>query len=47
MTMTATTTAPAAPLSRDEAGGLLGQTMGLVALTGGLFALFLSISGDE
>jgi FtsH-binding integral membrane protein len=39
MTMTSATTAPAAPLSRDEAGGLLGQTMGLVAVTAGLFAL--------
>jgi hypothetical protein len=28
MTMTSTTTAPSAPLSRDEAGALLGQTMG-------------------
>ena len=39
MTMTSTTTAPSAPLTREESGGLLGQTMGLVALTAGLFAL--------
>ena len=39
MTMASTTTAASAPLSRDEAGGLLGQTMGLVAVTAGLFAL--------
>jgi FtsH-binding integral membrane protein len=34
-----TTTAASASLSRDEAGRLFGQTMGLVALTAGLFAL--------
>jgi hypothetical protein len=39
MTMTSTTTAAPAPLSRDDAGTLLGQTMGVVALTAGLFAL--------
>jgi modulator of FtsH protease len=41
MTMSSTTTtgARSVPLSRDEAGTLLGQTMGLVALTAGLFAL--------
>ena len=39
MTMTSTTTAAPAPLGRDEAGRLFGQTMGLVALTAGLFAL--------
>ena len=36
---TTSTTAGAAPLSRDKAGGLFGQTMGLVALTAGVFAL--------
>src|SRR4051812_25710859 len=39
MTMTSLTIAAPAPLTRDEAGGLLGQTMGLVAVTSGLFAL--------
>jgi len=39
MTMTSIGTAPSAPISRDEAGSLLGQTMGLVALTAGFFAL--------
>ena len=39
--MTAVTTTPtaAAPLSRDESGRHLGQTMGLVAIAAGLFAL--------
>jgi len=46
MTMTSTTTAAPAPLSRDQAGGLLGQTMGLVALTAGLFALGAYIGRD-
>jgi hypothetical protein len=31
MTLTSTTTAPSVPLSRDESGTLLGQTVGLVA----------------
>jgi modulator of FtsH protease len=44
--MTSTTTAAPAPLSRAEAGGLLGQTMGLVALTAGLFALGAYIGRD-
>jgi FtsH-binding integral membrane protein len=44
--MTSTTTAPSAPLSRDESGTLLGQTMGLVALTAGLFALGAYIGRD-
>jgi FtsH-binding integral membrane protein len=39
MAMTSTSTAASVPLSRDEAGGLLGQTMGLVAVTAGFFAL--------
>jgi len=46
MTVTSTTTAPSAPLSRDESGTLLGQTMGLVALTAGLFALGAYIGRD-
>jgi FtsH-binding integral membrane protein len=44
--MTSTTTAAPAPLSRDEAGGLFGQTMGLVALTAGLFALGAYLGRD-
>jgi modulator of FtsH protease len=45
--MTPTTTkAGSARLTRDEAGGLLGQTMGLVALTAGLFALGAYIGRD-
>ena len=46
MTMTSTATAPAAPLSRDETGSLLGQTMGLVAVTAGVFALGAYIGRD-
>ena len=37
--MASTTMAARVPLSRDESGALLGQTMGLVALTAGAFAL--------
>ena len=38
--MTSTTSrAVPAPLSRDETGSLLGQTLGLVAVTAGVFAL--------
>jgi FtsH-binding integral membrane protein len=44
--MMSTTTAAPAPLSRAEAGGLLGQTMGLIALTAGLFALGAYIGRD-
>jgi modulator of FtsH protease len=44
--MTSTTTAAPAPLTRDEAGGLLGQTMGLVAVTAGLFALGAYLGRD-
>jgi modulator of FtsH protease len=36
---TTSTTAGPAPLSRDESGALLGQTLGLVALTAGFFTL--------
>ena len=46
MAMTSTTTAASAPLSRAEASGLLGQTMGLVAVTAGLFALGAYIGRD-
>ena len=46
MAMTSTTTAAPAPLSRAEASGLLGQTMGLVAVTAGLFALGAYIGRD-
>jgi modulator of FtsH protease len=46
MTTTSTTPAVSAPLSRDQAGGLLGQTMGLVALTAGCFTLGAYIGRD-
>lgn len=46
MTATPTTTAASAPLSRDEAGGLFAQTMGLVALTAGVFALGAYVGRD-
>ena len=46
MTTTSTTPAVSRPLSRDQAGGLLGQTMGLVALTAGCFALGAYIGRD-
>src|SRR3954464_7416584 len=46
MTMTSLTIAAPAPLTRDEAGGLLGQTMGLVAVTSGLFALGAYLGRD-
>jgi modulator of FtsH protease len=46
MTMTSTSTAATTPVSRDETGRLLGQTMGLVALTTGLFALGAYIGRD-
>jgi modulator of FtsH protease len=44
--MTSTTTALSPPLTRDEAGGLLGQTMGLVALTAGVFTLGAYVGRD-
>jgi hypothetical protein len=34
------------PMTRDETGTLLGQTMGLVAATAGLFALGAYLSRD-
>jgi modulator of FtsH protease len=37
--MSSNTAAVPAPLTRDETGTLFGQTMGLVAVTAGLFAL--------
>jgi FtsH-binding integral membrane protein len=43
---TSSTTAFPAPLSRDKTGTLLGQTMGLVAVTAGLFALGAYIGRD-
>lgn len=45
MTIASTTAAPAS-ISRNEAGRLLGQTMGLVAVTAGLFALGAYIGRD-
>jgi modulator of FtsH protease len=45
-TSASTTTAGSAPLSRDQAGSLLGQTMGLVAVTAGLFALGAYLGRD-
>jgi modulator of FtsH protease len=44
--MTSTTVAAPAPLTRDERGALFGQTMGLVALTAGLFALGAYLGRD-
>jgi FtsH-binding integral membrane protein len=46
MTMTSTTTAASAPITRDETSRLFGQTMGLVALTAALFALGAYIGRD-
>jgi modulator of FtsH protease len=43
---TTTTTAGSARLTSDDARGLLGQTMGLVALAAGLFALGAYIGRD-
>ena len=45
MTSTTTTAVPA-PLSRDATGRLLGQTMGLVAVTAGVFALGAYLARD-
>ena len=44
--MVSSSTTYPAPLSRDEAGTLLGQTMGLVAVTAGLFALGAYLGRD-
>jgi modulator of FtsH protease len=46
MTFTSTSTATATPVSRDETGRLFGQTMGLVALTAGTFALGAYLGRD-
>ena len=43
---TSTTTAAPAQLSRDKAGGLFGQTMGLIALTAAVFALGAYVGRD-
>jgi hypothetical protein len=44
MTTTASTTpAVSTPLSRDATGRVFGQTMGLVALTAGAFAVALVV----
>jgi modulator of FtsH protease len=43
---TSNTTAVPAPISRDETGRLFGQTMGLVALTAGCFALGAYVARD-
>ena len=46
MTTTWTSTSTTAPVSREETGRLLGQTMGLVAITAGLFALGAYLGRD-
>lgn len=46
MTMTSTNPAASVPVTRDEAGRLFGQTMALVAVTTGLFALGAYIGRD-
>jgi len=46
MTMTPTSTAATTPVSRDETGRLFGQTMGLVAVTAGFFALGAYVGRD-
>jgi uncharacterized protein len=46
MTFTSTSAATPTQVSRDETGRLLGQTMGLVALTTGLFALGAYVGRD-
>jgi FtsH-binding integral membrane protein len=45
--MSSTTATARAPVSRVETGALVGQTMGLVALTSGLFALGAYIGRDN
>ena len=44
--MSSTTTVSAPPITRDESRALLGQTMGLVAVTTGLFALGAYLGRD-
>src|SRR5262249_55226658 len=46
MTFTSTSPATTTQVSRDEAGRLFGQTMGLVALTAGPFALGAYLGRD-
>jgi hypothetical protein len=46
LSLTSTTTAAPAPLIRDDVRGLFGRTMGLVALTAGLFALGAYVGRD-
>lgn len=46
MTITSSTAADSVPLSRDQAGGLFGQTMGLVAVTAAVFALGAYVGRD-
>jgi FtsH-binding integral membrane protein len=46
MTSTTTPATASVPLSRDESGALLGQTMGLVAVTAGVFALGAYLGRD-
>jgi FtsH-binding integral membrane protein len=46
VTLSSTSTAVPAPLSRDETGKLFGQTMGLVAVTAGVFALGAYLGRD-
>ena len=46
MTVTPTSTVVSTPVTRDETGRLFGQTMGLVALTAGLFALGAYLGRD-
>jgi FtsH-binding integral membrane protein len=46
MTMASPPTAAAAPLTREDTGRLFGQTMGLVAVTAGLFALGAYLARD-
>jgi uncharacterized protein len=46
MSMESSSTALPQPLTRDESGSLLGQTMGLVAVTTGLFALGAYLGRD-
>jgi len=46
MTITSSSTAATTPVSREETGRLFGQTMGLVALTAGVFALGAYLGRD-
>ena len=46
MTMTSTSTASARTIGHDETGRLLGQTMGLVALTAAFFSLGAYLGRD-